>query len=94
MSYSRKVCRDILTSQQREKALATLVNLRSELILSQLTSVTWVDIDYSGFELGAYHFSFSSLSQAILTTTPVHMPHLQHAAASSPNGYRPEAPAA
>jgi hypothetical protein len=65
MSYAEKPCRTVFTSAQRNRSLATLVNLRSNLIPGQLSGVVWVDLGYSGFEFGAYAFPFNSLAEGL-----------------------------
>jgi hypothetical protein len=68
MSYADpKNCRDTFSPQQRDKVLATLINLRSNLIQSEL-NVTWLDFNYGGLYLGTYHAPFRTLANAVAST--------------------------
>jgi hypothetical protein len=63
-------CRDRFSPGQRNRALATLINLRSSLIESPGLNVTWVHFAYSGTELGTYSRPFNDLVAALAATAP------------------------
>jgi hypothetical protein len=66
MSYSVKECRDVISPEQVEKALATLINQRGNLLGAQL-SVTWVDF-YADSGVGTYNDPINNVGQALDST--------------------------
>lgn len=61
-------CHDRFSPQQRNRALATLINLRGGLIEAPGLNVTWVSFTYSGVEEGTYARPYNDLTSAIAAT--------------------------
>lgn len=70
MSYSPNGCQTTFTARQRERAGATLVNLRQNLIGSQAASIVWVDFAHTGFKLGSFSSPYASMSAALGAVAP------------------------
>ena len=64
MSYG-KACRTHFTGGQLDRALATLVNLRSNLIQAPGLGVVWVDYGFGGLQFGTYAAPYRTLSSAM-----------------------------
>lgn len=69
MSYGGS-CRTQFTLGQLNRALGTLVNLRSNLVASPGLNVTWVDLGYGGGSNGSFNQPYSSLASAVSATSP------------------------
>jgi len=71
MSYSPDSCQTLFTSAQRNRSLATLINLRPNLIPGQLSNVVWVDFDFIGlFRNGSYAFPENTLADGLAGVAP------------------------
>jgi hypothetical protein len=68
MSYGG-ACRTQFTNGQHNRALGTLVNLRSNLVSAGL-NVTWVDLGYGGGSNGSFNQPYGSLAAAVGATNP------------------------
>ncbi len=68
MSYSLQTCREHFSAQQQDLALATLINLRPELISEPGLQVTWVDFNAATNGDGSYEQPFDNLSDALGAT--------------------------
>lgn len=68
MSYSTQTCRDRFSVGQQDLALATLVNLRPELIGEPGLQVTWVDFSAATGGDGSYAEPFNNLNEALAAT--------------------------
>ena len=68
MSYGA-ACRNHFTQGQRDRALATLINVRSSLIQAPGLNVTWVDFNFAfPFHTGSYTLPFDNLASAEAAT--------------------------
>jgi hypothetical protein len=65
---SVRACRDRFSPQQLNKALATLISLRSDLIEAPGLNVTWADFAYGGVEQGTYARPYNDLPTALSHT--------------------------
>lgn len=63
-----RACRDRFSLGQRNRSLATLINLRGDLIEAPGLNVTWVSFTYSGIEQGTYARPYNDLPTAIAAT--------------------------
>ncbi len=72
MSYaSPRTCRDTFSTGQRNRALATLINLRSSLIESGQPSTIWVDFDAGTlFPNGNFTDPYVTLTDALNAVSP------------------------
>jgi hypothetical protein len=70
MSYAFHHCRDLFTSEQRNRALAALIFLRPYLIQGPLLGVTWVDFDHGDSGNGSYSLPYNDLREAVEATLP------------------------
>ena len=64
MSYGT-TCRTHFTYGQESRALATLVNLRSNLVNPPQLNVTWVDFGYGGASNGSFNQPYNNLATAV-----------------------------
>ena len=69
MSYSGG-CRASFTPLQRSRVMATLVNLRGNLIAGQQSSLVWVDFTHTGTQLGSFSSPFATLAAAAGIVSP------------------------
>lgn len=69
MSYGGS-CRTHFTTGEHNRALATLVNLRSNLVAAPGLNVTWVDFSYAGGSNGSFNQPYTVLSTAVSTVAP------------------------
>lgn len=58
-------CRTHITYGQENRALATLVNLRSNLVNPPQLNVTWVDFYHGGAQNGSFNQPYNSLAAAV-----------------------------
>ncbi len=70
MSYAPDACQTTFTPRQRERAAATLVNLRANLLGGQTAGVVWVDFSHGGFPLGSFSFPYKTMSAALGAVAP------------------------
>lgn len=70
MSYAPDTCQSTFTARQRERAAATLVNLRANLLGGQTAGVVWVDFSHTGFPFGSFSFPYKTMSAALGAVAP------------------------